>query len=144
MDTNEDIERKAPDQLLVLCRHENGCLLSADIDGTAPADTPFTLEILGTEGTLRLVGGDPHGFQGGELHLEGDLPFIPPDEPAAANLPREAANVAEVYARLSHDIRASTWTVTDFKHAVRLTRLIGAVSLAADTGRRQQAGDWPQ
>jgi hypothetical protein len=48
------------------------------------------------------------------------------------------------YAQLSHDIRASTWTVPDFKHAVRLTRLIDAVGLAGNAGMRQQAGDWPQ
>ena len=128
----------------MLSRHENGCLVSADINGTAPADTPFTFEILGTEGRLKLLGGDTHGFQGGELHLQADHPFSPADEPAAANLPREAANVAEVYARLSHDIRASTWTIADFKHAVRLTRLIDAVGRAGNTGVRQLAGDWPQ
>jgi hypothetical protein len=49
-----------------------------------------------------------------------------------ADLPREAANVAEVYAQLSHDIRAY------------LTRLIDAAGLAGNTGMRQQAGDWPQ
>jgi hypothetical protein len=89
-------------------------------------------------------GGDPHGFQGGELRLEGDHPFTPPEGPVVPDLPREAANVAEVYAQLSHDIRASTWTVPDFKHAVHLTRLIDAVGLAAKTGIRQQVGDCPQ
>jgi hypothetical protein len=67
-----------------------------------------------------------------------------PDEPVVADLPPEAVNVAEVYAQLTHDIRASAWTVPDFKHAVRLTRLIDAVGLAANTGIRQQIGDWPQ
>jgi predicted dehydrogenase len=144
IDTNGQIERKTPDQMLVLSRHENGCIVSADINGTASVDTPFTFEILGTEGRLSLLGGDPHGFQGGELRLDGDHPFPAPDEPVAGDLPREAANVAEVYARLSRDIRASTWTVTDFDHAVRLTRLMDAVGLAGNTGLRQQACDWPQ
>jgi hypothetical protein len=61
-----------------------------------------------------------------------------------ADLPCEAANVTEVYAQLSHDIRASTWTVPDFKDAIRLTRLIDAVGVAGNTGMRQQGGDWPQ
>jgi predicted dehydrogenase len=144
VDTNERVERQTPDQLLVLSHHENGCIVSADVNGTAPADTPFTFEIFGTEGRLSLIGGDPDGFQGGELRLEGDHPFTPPDGPVVADLPREAANVAEVYAQLSRDIRVSTWTVPDFKHAVRLTRLIDAVGLAGNTGMRQQAGDWPE
>jgi predicted dehydrogenase len=142
-DTNERVERRTADQLLFLSQHENGCIVSADVNGTAPADTPFIFEILGTEGRLSLIGGDPHGFQGGELRLQGDIPFSPPDQPVVATLPREATNVAEVYAQLSHDIRASTWTVPDFNHAVRLSRLIDAVALAANTGMRQQADDWP-
>jgi predicted dehydrogenase len=94
--------------------------------------------LAGTGGRLSLIGGDSHGFQGGELRLEGDPPFAPPDPPVVTSLPREAANVAEVYARLAYDIRNSTWTVPDFKHAVQLTRLIDTVSLAAKTGIRQE------
>lgn len=143
LDTNEKIERTTPDQLMVVGRHANGCLLSADVDGTAPADTPFTFEILGEKGRLSLIGGDPHGFQGGELRLEGEHAFPPPDAPVVAGLPCEAVNVAEVYAQLARDIRDSTWTVPDFKHALRLTRLIDAVGRAASTGTREHANDWP-
>jgi predicted dehydrogenase len=142
-DTNEDIVRSTPDQLLILSRHENGCIVSTDVGGPRGEDHSFAFEILGTDGCLKLLGGDPHGFQGGELRLEGDRPFPPPDVPVAADHPREAANVAEVYAAFGHDIRAGTRTVPEFKHAVRLTRLIDAVGLAAKTGARQQAGDWP-
>jgi predicted dehydrogenase len=143
IDTDERVERRTPDQLLVLSQHENGCIASADINGTAPADTPFTFEVLGTKGWLSLIGGDPHGFQGGELRIEGDYPFTPPAGPVVADLPPAAANVAELYANFSHDIRVSTRTVPDFKHAVRLTRLIDAIGLAGSTGVRQKVGDWP-
>ena len=143
-DTHEQIRRTTPDQLLILSRHANGCIASVEIAGGQREGTPFTFEIIGTEGHLSLTGGDAHGFQGGEIRLEGDHPFAPLDPPPAAGLPCEAMNVAEVYARLRDDIRVGTRTVTDFRHAVRLTRLIDAVGVAGSTGARQTAQDWPR
>ncbi len=141
-DTDEWIERSTPDHLLMLSRHHNGCIVSIEVGGNRPPDTKFTFEIIGTEGRLTLVGGHPHGFQAGELRLEADRNFVLPDAPVAAGLTREASNVAEVYAQLSHDIRVSARSVPDFNHATRLTRLIDAVGLAGNTGIRQQAHDW--
>jgi hypothetical protein len=59
----------------------------------------------------------------------------------AADLLREAAHVAEVYAAFDRDIRTGTRTVPEFNHAVRLTRLIDAVGSAASSGVRQHASD---
>jgi hypothetical protein len=87
IDTDKQIERLTPDQLLILSRHANG-------------------------------------FQGGKLSLEGDITFTSPNAPVGSELPCEALNVAEVYTQLGNDIRNSTWNVTDFDHAFRLTRLI--------------------
>ena len=143
-DTDKRIDRSLPDHLLTLGRHENDCLVSSEMSGGHSAGTPFTFEITGTEGRLALTGGDPHGFQGGVLRLEGDGEFLPPDAPVVAGLPVEATNVAELYAQLGRDIRESTRHVMDFAHAVRMTRLMDAVGLAASTGTRQPAGDWPR
>jgi hypothetical protein len=38
------------------------------------------------------------------MHPVGECGFTPPNEQVAADLPREAANAAEVYARLGQDI----------------------------------------
>ena len=141
-DTDEWIERSTPDHLLMLSRHNKGCVVSIEVGGNRPPDTKFTFEVIGTDGRLTLVGGHPHGFQAGELRLEADRDFVLPDAPVAAGLTQEASNVAEVYAQLSHDIRVSAWSVPDFTHAVRLTRLINAVGLAGSTGMRQQVCDW--
>ncbi|MEH2044866.1 Gfo/Idh/MocA family protein [Nostoc sp.] len=141
-DTDERIERLTADHLLMLSRHDNDCIVSIEVGGNRPPDTKFTFEIIGTAGRMLLTGGHPNGFQAGELRLEADRDFVEPDAPVVAGLTQEAANVAEVYAQLSRDIRASTWNVPDFKHAAHLTRLIDAVSFAASTGKRQQAHDW--
>ena len=141
-DTDAWIERLTPDHLLMPSQHDSGCIASIEVGGNRPPGTGFTFEVIGTEGRLRLAGGHPHGFQAGELRLEADNTFPAPDLPGAAGLAMAAANVAEVYAQLSRDIRASTWTVPDFAHATRLTRLVEAVGVAGRTGVRQQARDW--
>ena len=58
-------------------------------------------------------------------------------------MPDEAASVAGMYAALRSDIRNGTFTVPDFDHAVRLTRLIHAEMLSSENGIRQNTSDWP-
>ncbi len=95
--------------------------------------------MIGTDRRLRLLGGHPHGFQAGTLSLEADVAFPPPDPPhAGGGLLGAAANVAEVYAALARDIMEDTWTVPGFGHAAHLTRLIAAMTRAAQEGRRQK------
>ncbi len=64
---------------------------------------------------------------------------VPERDPPQANggLLGAAANVAEVYAALARDITENAWTVPGFAHAAQLTRLIAAVTRAAQDGRRQ-------
>ena len=136
--------RDTPDHLLVLRRHESGCVLSAEVGGNRPAETAFSFEIVGTSGRLALRGGHPHGFQAGDLRLEADVPFAPLDPPAAVGgLAGAAANVAEVYASLARDIREGTCTAPDFAHAARLSDLLDTVRRAAETGVRQHAAGRP-
>src|ERR1700686_2197852 len=66
-DTGEQIQRTAPDHLLVQARMVNGCALAVEIAGNRAPDTPFTFEVVGTDGDLLLAGGDPYGFQAGRL-----------------------------------------------------------------------------
>jgi hypothetical protein len=46
-----------------------GCALAVEVAGNRAPDTPFTFEIVGTDGELLLAGGHPHGFQAGRLTL---------------------------------------------------------------------------
>src|SRR5246127_795402 len=66
-DTGEQIQRTAPDHLLVQARMISGCALSVEVAGDRAPDTPFTFEVIGTEGTLLLAGGHAYGFQAGRL-----------------------------------------------------------------------------
>lgn len=137
LETGETISREVADNLSVLAHHENGCVLNAEIDSNRSPESPFRFEIIGTEGRLELVGGDPHGFQGGRLKLQTSLPFQPVAPAVAGELPESAVNVAEVYAQFAADIRNDTRTVPDFSHAARLTRLIEDVLQAAARGERR-------
>ena len=138
MDTGATVARTTPDQLFMLGRFDSGCVASLEVGGDRPADTPFTCEVIGDTGTLRLIGGHPHGFQAGELRLELDGEHVPLDAPlASGGLRGAAANVGEVYAMLARDIRDGTRTVPDFRHAARLTHVISTLTRAAESGQRQ-------
>src|SRR4029077_11990336 len=100
-------------------------------------------EIPGSGGRLALLGGDPHGYQGGVLRLERNGQPEPIPEQVVSSLTGPPLNLSELYAHLARDIREDTRTVPDFAHAVRITRLLDAISHAATTGTRQSSGDWP-
>lgn len=137
LETGETIHREVADNLSVLAHHQNGAVLNAEIDSNRLPDTPFRFEIIGMQGTFQLVGGDPHGFQGGRLEVRSDFPSEPPAAAVSVALPDSAVNVSEVYAQLAADIRNNTRIVPDFSHAVRLTRLIRDVLNSAETGERR-------
>lgn len=136
-DTKGLIPRTTPDQLFVLSRHESDCVVSIEVGGDRPGDSPFSFEIIGSKGTLRLSGGHPHGFQAGELRLDvdGQSEYIAPPL-VNGGLYGAAANVAQVYAALECDIRNGTWTVRDFVAAARLTRLTTGIIQASVSGSR--------
>ena len=144
LDAPGEIANETPDYLTVQARFESGCLLSAEIDsGRAPDDTPFVFKITGTEGQLTLKGGSTFGFQGGELTLAATVPFDEPEPPASPELKGPLANVGEMYARLASDVRTGEQTTPSFAHAIKLHKLLRSVGIAAESGDRQQADDWP-
>ena len=141
-DTGEQIQRTAPDHLLVQARMISGCALAVEVAGDRAPDTPFTFEVVGTDGTLLLAGGHPNGFQAGRLtlSLNGERQWV--DEPPDT-LPAAAVNVAAMYRALARDISCGEHTTPDFDHAVRLTHLLDDVVQSANTGRRLTRQDWP-
>lgn len=142
-DTAETIARTTHDHLLVLARATNGGAVSVEVAGGRPPDTPFTFEVIGTQGRLLLSGGNPSGFQAGRLTLEVNDAKHPLTGEEDAALPAQAVNVAAMYAALAHDIRTGGHTAPDFDHALRLTHLIDDIRTSADTGARVTNQGWP-
>ena len=120
----------------------SGCALAVEVAGDRAPDTPFTFEVVGTDGRLLLAGGHPNGFQAGRLtlSLNGERQWV--DEPPDA-LPAAAVNVAAMYCALARDISSGEHTTPDFEHAVRLTHLLDDVVQSANTGHRLTRQDWP-
>jgi predicted dehydrogenase len=141
-DTGEQIQRTAPDHLLVQARMINSCALAVEVAGNRAPDTRFTFEVVGTEGRILLAGGHPNGFQAGRLtlSLNGERQRV--DEPPDT-LPAAAVNVAAMYCALARDISSGDHTTPDFDHAVRLTHLLDDVVQSANTGHRLTRQDWP-
>jgi hypothetical protein len=82
-------------------------------------------------------------FQSGRLRLSLDGEPQNVDQGESGPMPDTAANVAGIYAVLRDDIAQGTATAPDFKHAVRLARLMDDVLSSAQTGTRKSAADWP-
>src|SRR4029077_11169897 len=141
-DTGEQIQRTAPDHLLVQARMSSGCALAVEVAGNRAPDTPFTFDVVGTEGGLLLAGGHPNGFRAGRLTLalngEHHRFAEPPD-----TLPAAAVNVAAMYRALARDISSGEHTTPDYEHALRLTHLLDDVVQSANTGHRRTQQDWP-
>ena len=139
--------RTSPDHLLVQARLATvgGGALSVEVaGGRPPGATRFRVEVVGDKGVLALDGGELRGFQSGRLRLSlnGEPQAVDEGE-TGPPMPDTAANVAGVYAALRDDIAHGTSTVTGFDHAMRLTRLVDAVTASGQTGVRQPANDWP-
>ena len=117
--------RVIPDHLLMHARMDGGGALSVEVAGGRPPDaTPFSFEVVGTEGGFTLEGGAMRGFQSGRLSLSVNGKAERVDEGETASLPDIAANVAKMYEVLRDDIAHGTANAPDFAHAVWLARLI--------------------
>ena len=139
MDTGAEVVNETANHLSVLGRLSTGCEVSVDIGGgRSPEDTPFSLEVRGSEGALTLKGGHPFGFQAGDFELTASVPFDPPEAPqTTGGLLGAAINVGEIYAQLARDVRDGSRSSLGFEHAAHNSRLMQVVSEAARTGRRQ-------
>ena len=137
-------QRVTFDHLLMQSRLARGGVLSVEVAGGRPPETPFRLEVVGETRTLRLHGGAARGFQSGRLTLLLDGVPQHVNEGELAVMPDAAANVAGVYAALRDDIAQGTFTVTGFDHAVKLTRLVTDLLESSRTGSRKLAVNWPE
>ncbi|MBU6266611.1 MAG: Gfo/Idh/MocA family oxidoreductase [Sphingomonadales bacterium] len=133
--SDDVVERTCADHMLVLGRHEGGCISTLEVTGATPG-AAFTFDLEGEHGSLRLTSKHPGGFQVGRITLETDLPVARTAD-RAEGLAGAPVNVLHAWLRLDEDIAAGRPSWPDFGHAVRLTRLLDAIDVASATGMRQ-------
>jgi predicted dehydrogenase len=125
--------RRTFDHLALHGTLSNGAILTLEVAGGRPTDTPFRLELVGETGTIKLLGGAPRGFQSGRLRLYVNDEEQAVEDGELASMPDGALNVAGVYASLRDDIMRSTVTVAGFDRAEELTSFVEDV-LASSAG----------
>ena len=67
-DTGEQIQRTAPDHLLVQARMTSGCALAVEVAGDRKPTQRSPSKSLAPTEDLLLAGGHPNGFQAGRSH----------------------------------------------------------------------------
>jgi predicted dehydrogenase len=121
------VSRQTYDHLLVQGVTSGGAVVSIEVAGGRPAETPFRLELVGEKARINLQGGSPRGFQSGGLELRLDDKPVHVDYGELALLPEAASNVGGIYATFRDDILNSTSKVAGFGYAVRFTKVIDAI-----------------
>ncbi|MFZ2997918.1 Gfo/Idh/MocA family oxidoreductase [Sphingobium sp.] len=137
MGTQDSVTRTCADHMLVLGRHDSGCVSTLEVTG-ADCEHGFRFELIGEKATIKLTSTNPRGFQTGTIHVEASVVAAPEPDLAIAGLVAAPVNVSEAYLRLAADIAADTRTVPDFDDAVRLASLLEAIDDASTQGIRQQ------
>ena len=149
VETGETIQMNAPDQVLVSGILQSGAVASVHLKGGTVGATGFLFEIHGTEGALAVVPADPsqatyiqaseftvRGAQAGKPLADLSIPesyrWVPSAVPAGLPF-----NVAQLYMRMSDDIRKGRSVSPDFDVAVKRHQLVDAIQKASDTGIRQ-------
>ncbi|GII97069.1 Gfo/Idh/MocA family protein [Sinosporangium siamense] len=138
-DTGERLPRDAPDNLVVLLDYD-GVVAVTQFSQTGPSES-FELEILGTEGLLRLAGSCQPQLGGLTLSVtppgSGTAETVEPRPglPYASPLPAEhpGHNVASAYAALAAAVRKERADVAlpDFRAAVNLHEFLADISTQA-------------
>ncbi|WP_067458748.1 Gfo/Idh/MocA family protein [Actinomadura macra] len=144
---HEAIKVTTPDQIVINATLDGGATAAVHIHDAKLSGPRTRIEIAGTEGDLAILSSGPaaeEGVQIGALAVHGSPgPGSPLEE---LPIPRhylgppantEVINVARFYAKLADDIHTGSHHVPDFHDGLRVHRLLDAVRLSAETGRRQ-------
>lgn len=143
LDLQRRVQMTAPDQFTAHGMLTSGAVFSAHILGAAPHGSPFSLHIIGTEGRLVLeTDGMPQiapptlrGAQAADALTV--LPVPPSHAPVAEGLRGPAVAMAAAYSQLPDDLSAGADPLPDFEHALKIHRLLDAITSAARSGTRQ-------
>lgn len=139
LDTGERLPRDAPDNLVAVLDYD-GTVAVTQFSQTGPREA-FAVEILGTEGLLRLTATSQPQFGGLTLTVDSlgsataEKLEPRPDLPAGSPLPAEhpGHNVASAYAALAAAIRSgrADSLLPDFRTAVDLHELLDVIAATA-------------
>jgi len=146
-ETGERVTKTAPDQVAVLGTLASGAVASVHVRAGLLRGGQQLFEIHGTRGDLALSADGPLGLQNAILTLRGtqsaraapqplDIPsryrHVPETTPRA-----RPYNVAQMYARIAARLAGDDVALPDFALALTRHRLLDAVQLASDRGRRE-------
>ena len=142
-DTGKTLPKTAHDQVLVSGTLASGAPIALHYRGGQPRTAPgLVWEINGTRGDLRIRGPFGHA-QLVQLTLEGATDTealhaieIPDSYREGLDLAAVPGNVGRLYARMAADLRDGTHTAPTFDDAVSLHRLLEAIEVSAETGKR--------
>jgi predicted dehydrogenase len=132
------------DQLAVSGILKNGTVASIHYRGGTSRGTNFLWEINGTEGDIQITGNSHLQF--GNIQIRGangtdntlvDLPVPASYIKVAGDPAHQSFNLAQVYSYLLKDIRENTNTLPTFDDGVTRHRMISAIELAFESGKRQ-------
>jgi predicted dehydrogenase len=149
--TGELVAKDTPDQLVVNGivggRNAEGAVVSFQIRGGMTRGTEFLFEIHGDRGDLVLTATTRASMQRQELTVRGaqdaawelaELPIPARYRWVPGSMERDSRyNVAQLYANLAQSIRQGTPASPSFAAAVTRHRLLDAIVLASETGRKQ-------
>jgi predicted dehydrogenase len=145
--TGELVAKDTPDQLVVNGIVGDGAIVSFQIRGGMTRGTEFLFEIHGDRGDLVLTATTRASMQRQELTVRGaqgaakdvvELPIPARYRWVPDSMARDSRyNVAQLYARLAESIRQGTPASPSFAAAVTQHRLLDAIVLASETGRKQ-------
>jgi predicted dehydrogenase len=147
VETGEFFDTTEPDHIAMTGVTDENVMLIGEVHYSHYRDPFSKLEILGSEGALRIAtrpwpppSHERVSFQTGDLHLyatrDGELSFeeieIPTSYGAApSGIPDQGRNVAQLYALLARDLEEGTHTAPDFGVAVRMHHVLAAIDVAA-------------
>ena len=143
-DPRQPSARRTFDHLLMQGLLASGVPFNLEVGGGHKHSTPFYLEMIGENGTLRLEGGAPRGVQSSRLRLLHNGELQCSGEYSLNEISEGGINVAGTYVALRDDILRGTSTVPDFEHAVRLTQLTEDILASPAQKTNQPVKAWPQ
>jgi predicted dehydrogenase len=141
-DAGKSVPVDSPNQVAVCGTLASGVVLSLHLRGFVPKTNDIELRIAGTEGQLVLAGSGMAQTADLTITLGGraDQPqrLVVPDDYRMPALPAAgpAVNVAYAYRQLARDLRAGSRPATDFERGLQVHRILDAIRLAAESGRR--------
>jgi len=145
-ETGELFQTTSPDQLVMIGTLNDDAVVSVQIEGGKRNGSGVQIDITGDQGDIRITNRSAFGDVGDDYIVQGahgnkmplkDLP-VPTSysQLPQSELPSSVLELAELYGAYANDVADGTTTVPTFQDAVRMHRLLDAVTQSTKTGQR--------